>query len=176
MTQTGYPHGRPGYVVDHIIPLKRGGADAPWNMQWQTITDSQEIGAAERTWRGRPIGADRDRAEEPDAPPPGHEIGTDQLAVYLRREAGDVLGREPAIDIVEVGPEILRIGCAEKRPEGGAEDAPSSRQIALGQRSNCGAQLSPNNSRWADARRTGYPGSPARRNASPSAAILSGFT
>jgi hypothetical protein len=37
MTQTGYPHGRPGYVVDHVIPLKRGGADAPWNMQWQTI-------------------------------------------------------------------------------------------------------------------------------------------
>jgi hypothetical protein len=32
MTQTGYPHGRPGYVVDHVIPLKRGGADAPWNM------------------------------------------------------------------------------------------------------------------------------------------------
>jgi hypothetical protein len=28
MTQTGYPHGRPGYVVDHVIPLKRGGADA----------------------------------------------------------------------------------------------------------------------------------------------------
>jgi hypothetical protein len=26
MTQTGYPHGRPGYVVDHVIPLKRGGA------------------------------------------------------------------------------------------------------------------------------------------------------
>ena len=23
MTQTGYPRGRPGYVVDHIIPLKR---------------------------------------------------------------------------------------------------------------------------------------------------------
>ena len=26
----------PGYVVDHIVPLKRGGADAPDNMQWQT--------------------------------------------------------------------------------------------------------------------------------------------
>jgi len=37
MTQTGYLHGRPGHVVDHIIPLKRGGADQPWNMQWQTI-------------------------------------------------------------------------------------------------------------------------------------------
>ena len=26
----------PGYVVDHIVPLKRGGSDAPENMQWQT--------------------------------------------------------------------------------------------------------------------------------------------
>ena len=26
----------PGYVIDHVKPLKRGGADAPGNMQWQT--------------------------------------------------------------------------------------------------------------------------------------------
>lgn len=26
----------PGYVIDHVNPLKRGGADAPSNMQWQT--------------------------------------------------------------------------------------------------------------------------------------------
>jgi hypothetical protein len=26
----------PGYVIDHVRPLKRGGADTPSNMQWQT--------------------------------------------------------------------------------------------------------------------------------------------
>jgi hypothetical protein len=33
---TGYPKGRPGYVIDHIHPLACGGADLPSNMQWQT--------------------------------------------------------------------------------------------------------------------------------------------
>jgi len=28
--------GCPGYVIDHVIPLKRGGTDEPVNMQWQT--------------------------------------------------------------------------------------------------------------------------------------------
>jgi len=41
MRMTGFPHGRPGYVVDHIIPLKRGGADEPSNMQWQTIAEAK---------------------------------------------------------------------------------------------------------------------------------------
>lgn len=27
----------PGYVIDHVTPLKRGGADDPSNMQWQTV-------------------------------------------------------------------------------------------------------------------------------------------
>jgi hypothetical protein len=35
---TGKPKGAcPGYVIDHIQPLKRGGRDAPENMQWQTV-------------------------------------------------------------------------------------------------------------------------------------------
>jgi len=36
MAQSGYPNGRPGYVVDHIKPLACGGTDDPSNMQWQT--------------------------------------------------------------------------------------------------------------------------------------------
>jgi hypothetical protein len=27
MRQTGYPKGRKGYVVDHIVPLECGGTD-----------------------------------------------------------------------------------------------------------------------------------------------------
>ena len=34
MRLSGYPKGRPGYVIDHIIPLCAGGLDAPSNMQW----------------------------------------------------------------------------------------------------------------------------------------------
>jgi hypothetical protein len=40
---TGQPSERcPGYVIDHIIALKRGGCDDPRNMQWQTIEDAKE--------------------------------------------------------------------------------------------------------------------------------------
>jgi hypothetical protein len=30
-----------GYVIDHVKPLKRGGADTPSNMQWQTKADAK---------------------------------------------------------------------------------------------------------------------------------------
>jgi len=46
MKETGYPKGRPGYVVDHIVPLKRGGADHLSNMQWQT----KEAAKAKDRW------------------------------------------------------------------------------------------------------------------------------
>lgn len=38
---TGYSQGRPGYVVDHIIPLACNGPDSVDNMQWQTIADAK---------------------------------------------------------------------------------------------------------------------------------------
>jgi hypothetical protein len=46
--QTGYPHGRPGYVVDHIVPLACGGLDVPGNMQWQTIAAAKAKDTTER--------------------------------------------------------------------------------------------------------------------------------
>jgi len=48
MRQTHYPHGRPGYVVDHIVPLACGGADDPTNMQWQTIEQAKAKDKIER--------------------------------------------------------------------------------------------------------------------------------
>lgn len=38
--QTGYPNGRPGWVVDHQIPLCAGGPDTIPNLQWQERSES----------------------------------------------------------------------------------------------------------------------------------------
>jgi hypothetical protein len=39
---TGRPTGKcPGYVIDHVKPLACGGADAPSNMQWQTVAEAK---------------------------------------------------------------------------------------------------------------------------------------
>jgi len=53
--QQGYPHGRKGYVVDHICALAQGGIDAPTNMQYQTLTDSKAKDKIENTRLGRAI-------------------------------------------------------------------------------------------------------------------------
>lgn len=31
----------PGYVIDHVVALKRGGPDHPDNMQWQTKAEAR---------------------------------------------------------------------------------------------------------------------------------------
>jgi hypothetical protein len=48
---TGFPTGRPGYVIDHIFPLACGGPDVPENMIWQKRVDSL---AKDRWERARP--------------------------------------------------------------------------------------------------------------------------
>ena len=48
MRQTGFPKGRPGWVVDHIVPLACGGADLPINMQWQTAASAKAKDKTER--------------------------------------------------------------------------------------------------------------------------------
>lgn len=46
--ETGYSHGRQGYIVDHVDPLACGGADAPSNMQWQTVPEGKAKDKTER--------------------------------------------------------------------------------------------------------------------------------
>lgn len=48
MVQSGYPHGRAGYVVDHILPLCAGGPDVRTNMQWQERAASYQKDRYER--------------------------------------------------------------------------------------------------------------------------------
>lgn len=49
----GYPHGRAGYVVDHVCALEVGGIDDPANMQYQTISESKKKNRIERTPAGK---------------------------------------------------------------------------------------------------------------------------
>lgn len=48
MILTGFPKGRPGYIIDHVVPLACGGADSPFNMQWQTVADAKAKDKTER--------------------------------------------------------------------------------------------------------------------------------
>jgi hypothetical protein len=41
----------PGYVIDHVKPLECGGADAPSNMQWQTVSAGKAKDKTERNCR-----------------------------------------------------------------------------------------------------------------------------
>jgi len=47
--QQGYPHGRRGFVVDHVCPLECGGIDNPINMSYQTFIEGHKKDRWERT-------------------------------------------------------------------------------------------------------------------------------
>jgi hypothetical protein len=49
----GYPHGRPGFIVDHICALANGGLDIISNMQYQTPSASQSKDRIENTPKGK---------------------------------------------------------------------------------------------------------------------------
>jgi hypothetical protein len=34
-------------LIDHVMPLKHGGADEPGNMQWQTVAAAKAKGKVE---------------------------------------------------------------------------------------------------------------------------------
>jgi hypothetical protein len=39
---TGKTYGAcPGWIKDHIVALCKGGADAVWNLQWQTVAEAK---------------------------------------------------------------------------------------------------------------------------------------
>jgi hypothetical protein len=46
---TRYPHGRPGYVIDQVVPLACGGAE-PSNMQWQTVAPAKAKDKNQACW------------------------------------------------------------------------------------------------------------------------------
>jgi hypothetical protein len=51
MVESGYPKGRPGYVVVYIVPLECGGPDIPSNMQWLTVDEAKIKRRTERECR-----------------------------------------------------------------------------------------------------------------------------
>lgn len=53
--QNGFPHGRKGYVVDHICALQQGGLDNVNNMQYQTIKEGHKKDKIELTPKGKAL-------------------------------------------------------------------------------------------------------------------------
>lgn len=53
MRMTGHPNGRPGYVIDHLVPLACGGFDGPSNMTWLPIAEWK----AKSLWERQPCSA-----------------------------------------------------------------------------------------------------------------------
>ena len=82
------------------------------------------------------LGTHGEGAEEPDASPSGREVGADQLPIELCAEGGDVGGAVPAVDVVAIVPEILRIGNADEGTKSETDDARGFRQVAFIERAH----------------------------------------
>lgn len=52
---TGWPKGRPGYHVDHVVPLACGGCDVPSNMVWVRADLKRKKDAVERRPCNQPM-------------------------------------------------------------------------------------------------------------------------
>jgi hypothetical protein len=64
----------PGYVIDHVVPLKRGRADAPSNMQWQTTGEAKAKDRWSRSVEAHPGVYE----ESPGADSPAYSNSSDQ--------------------------------------------------------------------------------------------------
>src|SRR4029077_12807278 len=82
------------------------------------------------------LGTHGEGAEEPDASPSGREVGTDQLPIELCAEGGDVGGVVPAVDVIAIVPEILRIGNADEGTKSETDDARRFREVAFIERAH----------------------------------------
>lgn len=51
----GFPHGRPGYIIDHTCALANGGLDIIENMQYQTYEESRKKDKIENLPIGRTL-------------------------------------------------------------------------------------------------------------------------
>jgi hypothetical protein len=47
--QSGYANGRPGYIVEYIVPLSCGGTDTPRNMEWLTLAEARAKNRLQRS-------------------------------------------------------------------------------------------------------------------------------
>jgi TPR repeat protein len=46
MKATGFPNGKPGYVITHLVPRSGGGCDCRENLQWQSVGEARQA----ETW------------------------------------------------------------------------------------------------------------------------------
>src|SRR5438093_737286 len=84
----------------------------------------------------RRAGSNCHRTEEAHAAPAGGQVRPDKLTVDLSDKGGSRISTPAGARIVEIRPELLRLGCAEERAECEGDDLSGGREITLSQRAN----------------------------------------